>query len=525
MIIFDTNALNLLPPDSPRADLIRKLRQSGHHRVAVPWMVLEELVAHQAKLYPVKHQAALNTLERLREVLPWDLESVLEPLDLERFLNHWRGVYGEIFEVIETSGDAARMALSREAIALPPAKRAKDRSEGARDAAIWFSILEFLKANPDEHVHFVTNNTADFGDGTAYPYPMDDDLRGLEDRLTRLADFDAVVVEFTKEVSGADIQVAAEELLRSNAVRQRVAQTAVGALESATGFEGLDASDAAVAWSSWLSAPEVELLAIKEVTGHEIEGDVWYTANVRWLLYGGALSSDDGGALSIACVWDMKVLFSTSEEGDSPTVLSGAAPSLPDTADQRCMGLVRHFRESAARLASRVAGNVVGTRDVWTATVKSSNATARLLASLPEVDTGVLGLQQGLAKQLAESQPKLDLAGLMPLTTETQRILASLPKIDTGVLGLQRVARQLAESQPKLDLAGLMPLTTETQRILVSLPKIDYSPLLNLQRDIAGQVSEVGRPSAPAGAASSGPAAPIAESDGNEPSAAEDDSD
>ncbi|MFJ6784802.1 hypothetical protein [Streptomyces yangpuensis] len=45
MIIFDTNAVNLLPPTGLKADIIRKLRQSGHYRVAVPWMVLEELAA------------------------------------------------------------------------------------------------------------------------------------------------------------------------------------------------------------------------------------------------------------------------------------------------------------------------------------------------------------------------------------------------------------------------------------------------------------------------------------------------
>jgi rRNA-processing protein FCF1 len=55
LIIFDTNAVNLLPHDGPRADIIRKLRQSGHHRVAVPWMVLEEMAAHQAKHYPLKY--------------------------------------------------------------------------------------------------------------------------------------------------------------------------------------------------------------------------------------------------------------------------------------------------------------------------------------------------------------------------------------------------------------------------------------------------------------------------------------
>ncbi|WP_042804698.1 hypothetical protein [Streptomyces sp. C] len=90
MIIFDTNAVNLLPPSGLRADIIRKLRQSGHHKVAVPWMVMEELVAHQTKHYPDKYRAVVNTLAKLREALPWELKSSLEPLDLNRLVAHWR---------------------------------------------------------------------------------------------------------------------------------------------------------------------------------------------------------------------------------------------------------------------------------------------------------------------------------------------------------------------------------------------------------------------------------------------------
>jgi hypothetical protein len=53
--------------------------------------------------------------------------STLDPRDSERLLDHWRGVYSEIFEVIDTSGDISRTALAREAMALPPTKSAKCR--------------------------------------------------------------------------------------------------------------------------------------------------------------------------------------------------------------------------------------------------------------------------------------------------------------------------------------------------------------------------------------------------------------
>ncbi|MGW7073077.1 hypothetical protein ACWGII_40275 [Streptomyces sp. NPDC054855] len=44
----------------------------------------------------------------------------MEPLDLGRLLDHWRKVYGETFELIETSDGAIRKAFQREAMALPP---------------------------------------------------------------------------------------------------------------------------------------------------------------------------------------------------------------------------------------------------------------------------------------------------------------------------------------------------------------------------------------------------------------------
>ncbi|MFD4667999.1 PIN domain-containing protein [Streptomyces halstedii] len=358
MIIFDTNAVNLLPPEGSRADFIRKLRQSKHHRVAIPAMVLEELAAHQAKFYPDKYMAVRNTLARLQEVLPWVVESSLEPLDLERLLDHWRGRYSEIFEVIETSEDIARRALAREAMCLPPAKRDKARAEGARDVAIWFSVLEFLKENPDEHVYFVTDNSTDFGDGTAYRYPMDEDVRGVEDRLSLLKDFDQVVSRFSTKVSGKDAEAAADKLLRSLSVRGRVAQTALEVISSPAGFVGLGAGDMTVEWNEWLSQPEVDLLGVNDVTGHEIEGDVWYTANATWLLHG--LANDSGaGAQYVSCVWQMKVLFSARDEEETPTVLTRQEPTKPDVSNAVVMELLQRLKERVAGLVRRATQGTV----------------------------------------------------------------------------------------------------------------------------------------------------------------------
>ncbi|MBB1260186.1 PIN domain-containing protein [Streptomyces alkaliterrae] len=438
MIIFDTNAVNLLPPDGLRADIIRKLRQSGHHRVAVPWMVLEEMAAHQARFYPDRYRAVLKAVAKLSEVLPWEPESSLEPLDLERLLDHWRDAYGEIFEVIETSDTAIRRGFQREAMALPPAKRVKDRSEGGRDAAIWFSILEFLEQNPEEHVWFVTNNSSDFGDGSLFEYPMDEDIRDLEGRLTLLKDFDQVVSRFTTEVSGEEAKAAAAELLESASVRARVAHTAMG-LSSLTGFVGLGDGGTTEEWSEWLAQPEVELLSVTDVTGHTIESDVWYTANTHWLLYGPA--GDEAGTLIgyIACVWPMKVLFSTRDD-ETPTLLTSEDPSPPDTDDEPCMRTLQALKQRAADI---VAG---AKRKALTA----QNSAGRLLAeqlapSLANLDTAA----SQLARQAAARHAAL-------VNEPVQRLARKMAADQLALINnpLHRFAQQMAESMPKLDIAA-----------------------------------------------------------------------
>ncbi|MEU0861022.1 hypothetical protein ABZ352_37555 [Streptomyces griseofuscus] len=60
------------------------------------------------------------------------------------------------------------------------------------------------------------------------------------------------------------------------------------------------------------------MLSVKNITGHKIDQHVWYTADVEWLLYGSAVSDDGEDALSVACVWRMKLLFSTDEKDEGP---------------------------------------------------------------------------------------------------------------------------------------------------------------------------------------------------------------
>lgn len=212
--------------------------------------------------------------------------------------------------------------------------------------------------------------------------------------------------------------------------------------------------DTETGWRSWLAAPEVALLSVNDVTGHEIEGDVWYTANVQWLLYGSALGNDDGTALGVACVWPMKVLFSTKETDESPTVLSDGDPTLPDTADDQCMKLLRRFKQNATQAARRATRGVArGTQNVstWASSIAHPTAAAQILASMPKVDTSILEAQRRIAEQIAASMPKLDFSG-----NAAAQALTSIPKLDASFLVAQRgIAEQIAASMPKLDTSFL----------------------------------------------------------------------
>jgi hypothetical protein len=345
LIIFDTSILFGLHPDNPTFDLLRALKHSGHHKVGIPWMVQEELAAQRALAYSEAHKKAVSAIRALNKAAPWAVEPDPDEYDAEAARTFWREEYQEAFEIISTSGEAARLALYREANCEKPAKgmEVKDKG-GAGDVAIWLSVVDYLKAHPQEQVCFVSSNTKDFGEGTSYPPTMADDIKGMEARLTHLSSFDAVVSEFTKplDIDHEHIEGVLKGLLTS--------QEALTPIEAAA-QELLTAGDFSLAgnevqgipsglsphlgypparWNSWVGAPTAVLRDVNNASGHEIGGEKWYTATVDWVLIGTAVRPFSSARLlnttnQVACQWRTKLLFST-REGDTPTLLQHWPP-------------------------------------------------------------------------------------------------------------------------------------------------------------------------------------------------------
>ncbi|GAA2745966.1 hypothetical protein [Kitasatospora cinereorecta] len=79
-------------------------------------MVLEEMVAHQARAYMDARDATRDALNQLRRTMPWqsgDGPVEASDLELEECQDHWRTQYSELFEVVDTSGESARRAFVR----------------------------------------------------------------------------------------------------------------------------------------------------------------------------------------------------------------------------------------------------------------------------------------------------------------------------------------------------------------------------------------------------------------------------
>ncbi|MET7921842.1 PIN domain-containing protein [Streptomyces avermitilis] len=195
MIILDTCVLRG-EGNGSSTEVLRAIRTAGLEGVAVPWMVMEELVEQHAVKYRKQYEATAQAFQSLGNVTPWDLDVRLPEIDMERVREHWRKHWSRVVDVVPTSESALREAAFREANRLPPCKDT-DKKAGARDAAIWLSAVEYAKAHPDETVYFVSGNTTDFGDGKSYPDAMGTDVAELGERFVHLTGLGEVIDRFT----------------------------------------------------------------------------------------------------------------------------------------------------------------------------------------------------------------------------------------------------------------------------------------------------------------------------------------
>ncbi|MFJ1552750.1 PIN domain-containing protein [Streptomyces mirabilis] len=323
MIILDTSILRSFSPEGSSADLLRAIRAVGVQSVAAPWMVLEELAAQQAIKYEEVYERAAHAAEALQHATPWSIDAPVALNQTAKVRDHWRMKWASVVEEIPTSDEALRKALFREANRQAPCKSLKGEKTGSRDAAIWLSAVEYAEAHPDETVYFVSANTKDFGDGTSYPFPMNEDISRVQDRFVLLTSMEQVASRFTEPVAADAARVA--DFLSSKTVLRSLASLLDLLHPSFRCAVYREDKELAIIPAIGWNAPSAKLSSFDSVQAYRIGGHEWCTAVVEWHIVGTVLRADDQPVLG-AVTWTTSALFSLESEAPHLTVLRSTLP-------------------------------------------------------------------------------------------------------------------------------------------------------------------------------------------------------
>jgi hypothetical protein len=345
LIILDACIIRALDLNDSSADLLRTLRAVGE-RVAMPWMVAEELLAQRAIFHQDAHDAADAALKTFARHTPWKLNMPVEGADTERVRKHWQAAFGTVVETLRPSPTAMREALYREVNVLPPCKSQGKGKTGARDALIWLTAVEYAREHPEETVCFVSGNTRDFGNGSAYPPPMNRDVADLGDRFIHFTTLDEVIKRFTKPAE-TDAVLAAEILGSSTVLREmgHAAEKRLGSqgetFTCTTLGREVGQETALMPGEGWVSA-RASLRSVDKVRAYRIGEHEWYTAVARWCISGMAYFGEpEFSAGSAGASWTTSVLFTPDTADPRVTILRHDSPHALSTEEFTSLGLTQ----------------------------------------------------------------------------------------------------------------------------------------------------------------------------------------
>jgi hypothetical protein len=102
------------------------------------------------------------------------------------------------FQILPLDGQHAREALRREARRVAPASDGR----GARDSAIWLTVVNLV--HNGHEVHFITNNSEDFGKGTLRPELLVE-IAGKEQMVSYHVDVNAFLDQIALKIGAPSI--------------------------------------------------------------------------------------------------------------------------------------------------------------------------------------------------------------------------------------------------------------------------------------------------------------------------------
>jgi hypothetical protein len=284
MIVLDTNQLERQSIHSHFIALLKILAKSTNNTLALPEVAYNEHCAHYEhrlrRAYSQESKARNELHDLLRAAsddgaFHYFSETELDE-PLEKTLSTYRAKLLGIFTLIKLDGPSAIEALRREAWRVAPASTSFDsKGSGARDAAIWLSLLnESVRLN--ETIYLVSADKAAF---RAEQCRIDAESAGasivvlndIGELLDTLSDRIEAEVDLSKIKESALAQERILRYIRDSRMLWDITRLAVETPPSA---------------SSWLYGDpmHIELLSINDVHGHAVSGNNWVTGRIRWLI-------------------------------------------------------------------------------------------------------------------------------------------------------------------------------------------------------------------------------------------------
>lgn len=207
MIVLDTNQLqSAVFPHGAVMNMLTKIAELNDRTLAIPHMVAVEDIAHHQHTIEVALKSARKAADTLDQALGSELMMGLRQLSGSVAAQKRREALKAVFQILPTPPGAAEEALRREANRQPPAEQTwvdndgkSVKARGARDVAIWLSILEAARST-DGEVWFVSQD-ADFGRENFHPTLREEAERRLGNAHTRLRLLNGGIEELLSELA------------------------------------------------------------------------------------------------------------------------------------------------------------------------------------------------------------------------------------------------------------------------------------------------------------------------------------
>jgi len=280
VIALDTNqVLTDSTLDGPVFVILKALAESTGHSLVLPSLVIEEAVAdYERRVRKIGQQVEANFTE-LKRLIPWWPEHVPSaPLPAQAAIEYGRRLSRMLpHEALPLNGDDARDALLREVEReLPASTDPSKPGSGARDAAIWLTVLR-AGADRGSRVYFVSNDKRAFGEVTLHPVLAQEATRrgadlvycpDLPTLFGHLADhYEVSVLTSSAIVTSPMVEIAVKTDLTDPTVFFEV-------------IPWLPSPSGATSWSD-----DMRITLVRQpqtITAYAVGDTVWASAKLRW---------------------------------------------------------------------------------------------------------------------------------------------------------------------------------------------------------------------------------------------------